>query len=338
VDGRAPHLRAAGWLSLILIAVLAVPAVGASGRGGERTVSRLRAESARIASARHSTTLALYALDSSRAAAGSRLSDLDSRAAAVRAGRADVAAQFDAARSSLAVAEQRLGDHLRALYEQGNVTPLDVFLGARSLDQALTALDNIDRAATADRALLGELRTAQTKLRTLGRRLAAEQAHIDALRAQAAAAAAVLAAAQADRSAYLSQLSQRQSLTQSQIGALQARSAAAQAKAVEVGETVTQPAGPPAIASPGARSLTVDAVAYSLPGKTYIGLPVGPGVVAVDPSVIPLGTRMEIPGYGAGIAADIGSAVKGPIIDVWFPTLAQARAWGRRTVTITLHG
>ena len=36
-------------------------------------------------------------------------------------------------------------------------------------------------------------------------------------------------------------------------------------------------------------------------------------------------------------AADTGSAVRGAAIDLWFPTLAQARAWGRRTVTITLH-
>ena len=76
---------------------------------------------------------------------------------------------------------------------------------------------------------------------------------------------------------------------------------------------------------------------YSLPGHTSTGIPVGWGVVAVDPSVIPLGTRLTIPGYGEAVAADTGSAVRGARIDLWFPTLAQARAWGRRTVTITLH-
>ena len=55
------------------------------------------------------------------------------------------------------------------------------------------------------------------------------------------------------------------------------------------------------------------------------------------PSVIPLGTRMYVPGYGPAIAADVGSAIKGALIDLWFPTTAQARAWGRRTVTITLY-
>ena len=83
--------------------------------------------------------------------------------------------------------------------------------------------------------------------------------------------------------------------------------------------------------------MTVYATAYCLTGTTATGLPVGPGIVAVDPSVIPLGTRMTIPGYGEGVAADTGSAVSGYTIDLWFPTLADALAWGRRTVTISLH-
>ena len=81
----------------------------------------------------------------------------------------------------------------------------------------------------------------------------------------------------------------------------------------------------------------VDAVAYSLPGRTALGIPVRKGVVAVDPQLIPLGTKLHVPGYGPGIAADVGSAIKGRIIDLWFPTLEKARAWGRRTVTITVY-
>jgi len=84
-------------------------------------------------------------------------------------------------------------------------------------------------------------------------------------------------------------------------------------------------------------TLVVSSTGYSLPGHTSTGIPVGFGVVAVDPAVIPLGTRITIPGYGEGVAADTGSAVQGDDIDLWFPTLAAARAWGRRTVTITLH-
>jgi len=90
-------------------------------------------------------------------------------------------------------------------------------------------------------------------------------------------------------------------------------------------------------ASGSGTQLTVVATAYSLHGGTASGLPTGPGVVAVDPTVIPLGTRMFIPGYGSGIAADTGTAIKGLRIDLWFPTLSQAESWGRQTVTITLR-
>lgn len=83
--------------------------------------------------------------------------------------------------------------------------------------------------------------------------------------------------------------------------------------------------------------LKVDAVAYSLPGNTALGIPVRKGVVAVDPKLIPLGTKLHVPGYGHGIAADVGWAIKGRIIDLWFPTRAQARTWGRKTVTITVY-
>ena len=56
--------------------------------------------------------------------------------------------------------------------------------------------------------------------------------------------------------------------------------------------------------APQAYRLQVDAVAYYLPGKTALGVPVRTGVVAVDPKLIPLGTKLHVPGYGPGLAAD----------------------------------
>ena len=88
---------------------------------------------------------------------------------------------------------------------------------------------------------------------------------------------------------------------------------------------------------PQAYRIKVDAVAYFLPGKTALGVPVRKGVVAVDPKLIPLGTKLHVPGYGHSVAADVGVAIKGRIIDLWFPSTAKAREWGRRTVTITVY-
>ena len=80
------------------------------------------------------------------------------------------------------------------------------------------------------------------------------------------------------------------------------------------------------------------ATGYALPGNTSSGIPVGPGIVAVDPAVIPLGTRLSIPGYGHGIAADTGGGIRGAHIDLWFSSHAEALAWGRRSVTIGVGG
>ena len=59
---------------------------------------------------------------------------------------------------------------------------------------------------------------------------------------------------------------------------------------------------------------------------------------ATDPGVIPMGTRFSVPGYGTCVAGDTGSAIIGNTIDVWFPELSQAQAWGRQSVTITILG
>ena len=87
--------------------------------------------------------------------------------------------------------------------------------------------------------------------------------------------------------------------------------------------------------------LSVTATGYSAaqPGLhpwTATGRRATYGVCAVDPSAIPLGTRLWVPGYGYAIAADTGGAVRGNHVDLCFDSVADAKAWGRRTVTIVI--
>ena len=58
------------------------------------------------------------------------------------------------------------------------------------------------------------------------------------------------------------------------------------------------------------------------------------GVIAVDPSFIPLGTRVYIPGYGEAIAEDTGGAIKGRIIDLAFDTYEEVITFGRQELDI----
>jgi len=58
------------------------------------------------------------------------------------------------------------------------------------------------------------------------------------------------------------------------------------------------------------------------------------GIVAVDPTVIPLGTRLYVEGYGFALAADTGSAIRGYKIDLFMEYIGDARQFGRRDVTV----
>ncbi|AHN66703.2 L-alanyl-D-glutamate peptidase [Bacillus phage Bcp1] len=104
---------------------------------------------------------------------------------------------------------------------------------------------------------------------------------------------------------------------------------------------------------PQGRTITVEATAYtphpSENGGTYGGqvltatgfnLSANPNarVIAVDPRVIPLGTRVHVEGYGEATALDTGGAIKGNRIDVLVPTDSQANAWGRKQVKVTILG
>lgn len=83
------------------------------------------------------------------------------------------------------------------------------------------------------------------------------------------------------------------------------------------------------------KTLRMNASAYSHTGRnTASGIYPYKGAVAVDPRVIPMGTRLYIEGYGYAKALDVGSAIKGNKIDLFFETESQARRWGRRPVKV----
>jgi len=69
-------------------------------------------------------------------------------------------------------------------------------------------------------------------------------------------------------------------------------------------------------------------------GQTASGMKPQVGVVAVDPKVIPLGTKLYVEGYGEAIAGDTGGAIKGMRIDVFLPDKDSCMKWGRRKVKV----
>jgi cystine transport system substrate-binding protein len=339
-------------LPFAAIAVLVLTASAVSGADASQT-STLRAQDAQLAAKSRAAVLGLYSLDQQLGAAQVRLARLHVQAASLRAQNETVAQELAIARHGAAAAQRRLGERLRQLYEEGNVEPLEIVFGSQSLDEALSNIDNLSRASNQGKDELRQLKAARRSILAARHSLALRGLALSHATAQAEATATALAQTQGARSAYIGSLALKRRLTEGQINTLVAQAHTAQLRSAELARTTTAtpaadafPSASPArqsdaattSAPPGAgRMITVSATGYSLGGRTATGLPVGWGVVAVDPGMIPLGSHLSIPGYGEAVAADTGGSVVGATIDLWFPTIAQANAWGRRTVTIVIH-
>jgi 3D (Asp-Asp-Asp) domain-containing protein/peptidoglycan hydrolase CwlO-like protein len=343
---------------LVVGVLLGLPAAGL-GQGPDT----LRARGAELGAAEQQARLELFALESKLSRAEAALAGIESRLTVLERERSSSRRQLTAARRTLAEAEQRLADLVRVLYVSDRPDVLAVFLGAASLEDAIDGVDSLHRAADATNGVLDEARAARVRVAELVQRQTARAAELRQLRGAAATRTQELAGARADRLSYISQLQAEQVLNQQQIAEAVAGAEAARAAAtVETAVAETAPsissigaqtviATPPPPPEPQpqpqpspqapplqtGKTLTVVATAYSMRGTTTTGIPTGPGIVAVDPTVIPLGTRMTIPGYGEAVAADTGGAIKGLRIDVWVATAAEAAQWQWRTVTVTLH-
>jgi len=81
------------------------------------------------------------------------------------------------------------------------------------------------------------------------------------------------------------------------------------------------------------------ATAYSLRGRTASGRPVSKGLIAADPRILPLGSRVKLEAgnySGEYLVADTGGAVRGRHIDIWTPSSREAMRFGRRVIKLTV--
>ena len=321
-----------GALATAVLTLTASAALAAPGIGGGAQTSNSDAAMQQLGTRTHQALLSLYALDSQLQAWHARLGSLQTEEADLRARQASLKAELTADEASFKTSRRSLILELRAQYEQGDVDPVAVVLGAKSLSTGLNQLADLSRAADQSRQIVAATAAAHRRLLRSQHLLAVEKRRLDRSLAAARQAEQRLTAAAASRAAYVSSLRAQERLRAEQVSSVESQAQAAQQKS----QTLQQPT---TSAPSGKRQLTVSATCYDLSGRTATGptgMPVGPGVVAVDPSVIPLGTKMYVPGYGNGVAADVGGGIKGNTIDLWM-TPSQCAAWGRRTVTITLY-
>jgi 3D (Asp-Asp-Asp) domain-containing protein len=351
-----PPLRGLVGLAAAAALVAVLPAFGQP--NPRNSAAKLRLENSRLAAKSRSAVLDLYSLDSRLAAAHIRVTSVQGELQTLRGERAVLTREQRAAHSGELASEHQLASRLRQLYEQGDVSTIEVVFSATSISDAMTQLDNVHRVASLNDEVLAQLRSAQTRLVTTSRRLATRTADLGVALRTAAANEESLSRTQATRRFYVASLATRRNLNSAQITRLEAEARVAQTKSQRLTGSVPDAvvaapvasgsqaasAAPPDAANwqaasagpPGSRTLTVTITGYALPGTTATGIPVGWGVAAVDPRVIPLGSHIWVPGYGEAVAADVGGAIVGARVDLWFPTVSQARLWGLQTLTIAL--
>lgn len=299
----------------------------------------------------------LLVLDRKLTTTEHRLGEAESQRERLAARLATAVADRDRAQRDLTATRAHLTSRLRAIYIKGDLGWLDYLAGSADFRQL------VNRAALLSRVVIAEARLAQEIDRARTGAVRAETS----LRQATAAQASLVSEARTLRG-HLQQTRTAQAQLAARLGErlasaqADARSAQGRMEAInrqagggsfaEAGATTGSPGSSSVSggASAGAhagttirptaprtgRQLTVRANAYALPGTTATGVSVRYGIIAVDPQVIPLGTLLYVPGYGEGIAADTGGAIKGNRIDVWLPSEAQAREWGVKTITITI--
>lgn len=348
-------MRARAWRPILLVVLaLALPAWYAA------TVT------AATGALEQAALLELFATDAALARVQQGAQTAHERLVSVRADLASVRQRLGVARENERATQRALTSRLNEIYRSHPLDMLGVLLASRSFTQIDDGLGLLDWLSRQDSALVRSARRWHAALEGSSRSLRAAEARARSVQRTWEGRVAELGAADQAQRSVLARLRRRHVHALTTLAATAQRaarrahtisrpqphggSAATPATPTSSATTTTpaargdttalattaQPAPPPAASlAPGA-TLSVAASAYSLPGHTASGLPVGPGICATDPRVIPLGTRFDVPGYGACVAADTGASVVGATIDIWMPR-ARASLYGRQTTTITFR-
>ena len=340
---------AAVFTGLLLVASVPV-ALAADASGLRSQAASLRASDESLEARANAATLELYALEAELGRARTRGREHRRTAG----GRSNAIAPLHASSSRsratrCSVSESRLAELVRALYEQsGHADPLAILLGAASLEEALTGLDSLSRAAGENSRIIEQARASRQRLAALDARLAAREAELARL-----GAAATARARDARRRGRDARALRRRPAPPAgpqcrpdrlDRGAGAERGGRGRRRSRPRPRPSRRPSSrsrrPPwlrrrsrraAGRSPSAPPATPCADAPRPASRPR------PGVVAVDPSVIPLGTRMTIPGYGEGDRRRHRRRRARKHDRPLVPVDRAGAAWGRRTVTITLR-
>lgn len=248
--------------------------------------------------------------------------------------------RLDETRAQLEDQQGTLEKRLLSTYKSDDIGYLEVMMGAGDFNDFLNRVDMISIIADDDRKLIESVRDTKQSIEEKISSLDAKKNELASLISDLGSSQENLLKAQAEQQSVLAGIESQMQDNQAQLSQLHADAAAIESRMGQIqtgssysGDGDTDSYSPPPA---GGTSFEATATAYCLGGTTATGMPVGRGIIAVDPGVIPLGSRVHVSGYGDAIAADTGGAINGSKIDVWLPC-DEAYAWGVRSVTVTLY-
>ncbi|MHB1324633.1 MAG: 3D domain-containing protein [Thermoleophilia bacterium] len=333
-------------LPILILPLLAIPSAMATPAdelgANSQQIGNLEARSQELDANYQQALRDLVGVDREVTRYNNEIADTNQRRAAIQAAIAADQARLNEYQSQLNNRQGALEKRLRGSYKSDDVGYLEMVMGAGDISDFLNRVDMINYIAEEDRQLITAVQDAKRSIEDKIANLSDMQNQLAGTAEQLGTAQANLLDAQGRQQSVVGTLQSEMQANQGQLGQLQAEAASIEARMNEMQRQATSASSdggrsdyspPPA---GGGASYSMEATAYCLGGTTATGMPVGHGIIAVDPSVIPLGSRVHVSGYGDAIAADTGGAIVGNRIDVWLPC-GDAYAWGRRTVTVTVY-
>lgn len=304
-----------------MLAVLALAVSLGGGLAPGRRFSAARAQEApATAPAPDRLVNDVVNLDSEIRTLNTRLSELESRSRALRARIETTSSRIEERRVRLAARKQALAARMRSMYVNGRTSKLVMLVSSKDVSDYMNRAEMLEKVAERDARMIADTRRESEQLDASLASLKSDKRDIDGVTADLGTRRRRLERSRGERASMLAAAGAKGSDVQAQAGRVEARMERINPRT-------------PVTGRPTGKVLMMVATAYSpqepgLDHSTASGMRATKGVVAVDPRVIPLGTRLHVEGYGNCIAGDTGSAIKGNRIDLCFDTLEEMEAFG----------
>ena len=202
---RPARAAAAGLVAAV--ALLAVAGARADDPDSLRAeAERLETANDGLAARSRDALIELYALESRLKGAERRIERLRAQAAEVNREQGSAKRRLGIARHARSAAERQLAERLTALYKEGDVDPLEILLGAESLADGVSALENLSRLAEHDLEIIRQVRRTSGELRAALAELGKREAELRGLLAKAEGAQTSISAAKLERTSYLEEI------------------------------------------------------------------------------------------------------------------------------------